>query len=387
MTANETPVSAEALPKEIVLAIPNFAGGGAERAAINLARALCDLNVPVRFIVERAEGALAAEAQTAARVDALSANGLLQTVTALRERMRESPGSAYISFMTRSNILCAAARLTLRKKPLLIMTEHNNRRRLLQLQKPHRRALSYYALKMAFHHADKTICVSGGIQDMTQNLFSLPAHKIAKIYNPIVTKDMKSIAAHALAVQTRESRVPAIAAAGRLHPQKDFPSLINAAAKMRDHGYDFQLTIFGEGPERARLEALVREKSLSAQVSLPGFDKDLLSRIAQADLFVLSSRWEGFGNVIAEALACGTPVVSTDCESGPREILDNGRLGKLVSVGDADALAAAMIETLSAQPLIPPDAADRFSAEQAAKKYLAIVNTLKGGAPSPERAL
>lgn len=386
MTTTTAPANLSLQPQEIALAIPNFAGGGAERAAINLAQALCELNVPVRFIVEHANGALAAEALAVAPVDALGATGLGQTVAALREQMRIKPESAYVSFMTRSNILCAGARALLHKKPILIMTEHNNRRRLLRAQKPHRRALSYCALKMAFHHADKTVCVSDGIQEITQTLFSLPPHKLAKIYNPIVTKKMKRIAGRPRP-SNRGSRPATIIAAGRLHPQKDFPTLINAAAKLRDHDYDFQLTIFGEGPERLRLEALIQEKNLSAHVSLPGFDSDVLSRIADADLFALSSRWEGFGNVIAEALACGTPVVSTDCESGPREILDNGRLGKLVPVGDADALADAMLETLSARPVIPANAADRFSAEHAAKEYLSIVNTLRGCAPSWGQAL
>ncbi|UWX04047.1 glycosyltransferase [Pseudoxanthomonas sp. NC8] len=137
-----------------------------------------------------------------------------------------------------------------------------------------------------------------------------------------------------------------VLAVGMLKTPKDFPLLIRAFSLLRAQ-VDARLLILGEGTERARLEKLVHELGLQGMVMLPGYVADTAPFYAQSDLFVLSSDHEGFGNVIVEALEQGCPVVSTDCPSGPREILTDGRCGRLVPVGDVAALAAAMQESLA----------------------------------------
>ncbi|MFN3144908.1 MAG: glycosyltransferase [Paracoccaceae bacterium] len=137
---------------------------------------------------------------------------------------------------------------------------------------------------------------------------------------------------------------------GRLDRQKDFPTLIQALHRLRSEAMDLRLVIVGEGKERPSLEALVRELRLQDSISLPGFSTNPWAFMKRAALFVSSSAWEGFGNVHVEALGCGCPVVSTDSPSGPADILDNGRFGPLVPIGDVDALAQAMRKTLE-QPL------------------------------------
>jgi glycosyltransferase involved in cell wall biosynthesis len=133
---------------------------------------------------------------------------------------------------------------------------------------------------------------------------------------------------------------------GRLAPKKDFPTLLRAFAEIRGK-YRARLMILGEGPARGELEALVRELDLEADVALPGFVENPYAYLARANLFVLSSRWEGLPTVLIEAMFCGVPVVATDCPSGPREILGGGRYGTLVPVGDMDALTHAMEAGLS----------------------------------------
>jgi glycosyltransferase involved in cell wall biosynthesis len=139
---------------------------------------------------------------------------------------------------------------------------------------------------------------------------------------------------------------PSILAAGRLTPQKDFETLLRAVSLLRPERPDLRLTISGEGPERPRLEGLAEALGLKGIVRFPGFVRNPFAVMARARVFVLSSRYEGFGNVVAEALACGTEVVSTDCPYGPREILDGGRLGWLVPVGDPRGMANAIREAL-----------------------------------------
>jgi len=163
---------------------------------------------------------------------------------------------------------------------------------------------------------------------------------------------------------------------GRLVMQKDFPTLIQAFALVRQR-CPARLTILGEGEKRPQLEALVRELGLEAEVSLPGFVQNPYAYMARSAVFVLSSAWEGFGNVVAEAMAVGTSVVSTDCQSGPAEILEGGRYGKLVSVGDVAALAEAILATLS-QPTDPEVLRQRsraFSVDLVVDQYLEVLKT------------
>jgi glycosyltransferase involved in cell wall biosynthesis len=163
---------------------------------------------------------------------------------------------------------------------------------------------------------------------------------------------------------------PRLITVGTLKPVKDQATLLRALVRIRQT-HDARLLILGEGSERPKLEALVAELGLTDVVKMPGFRPDPHGYVAHADVFMLSSLNEGFGNVLVEAMACGTPVVSTDCPTGPGEILDSGRYGRLTPVGDADALAAAVLETLAA----PPDPAvliqrsDDFSTARAVGAY------------------
>jgi glycosyltransferase involved in cell wall biosynthesis len=160
--------------------------------------------------------------------------------------------------------------------------------------------------------------------------------------------------------------------------QKNFPNLIRAFAEVRKT-QTLRLMILGEGEERAALEALVHELGLSADVELPGFVPDPLAYIKRAALFVLSSDWEGLPTVLIEALALSTPIVATDCKSGPREILDGGRWGRLVPVGDASALAAAIAAALTEPKReVPPEVYSSYTQGVVVETYLRL---LRGKVP------
>ena len=175
--------------------------------------------------------------------------------------------------------------------------------------------------------------------------------------------------------------LPVILGAGRLTAQKDFGTLIRAFARVRRE-IDARLVILGEGEDRQALETLIHDQGLRDRVDMPGHVENPFKYMARATVFALSSRWEGPGHVLIEALALGTPVVSTDCPSGPREILFDGRAGLLAPVGDSDAIASAILEVLRQ----PEQAAkrteeglqhiSRFHAENVVESYVRLVESL-----------
>ncbi len=181
--------------------------------------------------------------------------------------------------------------------------------------------------------ADTVIAVSEGVADDLVSCLGLSRAQITVIPNPVVSDDIEALANEPLEHPWfAPGAPPVLLAAGRLTTQKAFPTLLQAFARLVPER-DLRLMILGEGPDRGALQAEIDALGLGARVALPGFDPNPFRYLARARLFVLSSAWEGLPGVLIQAMACGTPVVSTDCPSGPREVLENGRLGPLVPVG------------------------------------------------------
>jgi glycosyltransferase involved in cell wall biosynthesis len=196
--------------------------------------------------------------------------------------------------------------------------------------------------------ADAIVVPSRGVADDVRAITGLPEARVRVIHNP-VEEDAAELAKEPLLHPFfAEPRVPVLVAAGKLKPQKDFETLLRAFRIARD-ARPMRLVILGEG-DPARLRALARELDVEPDVDWPGHVENPFAWFGRAALYVLSSAWEGFPNVLLEALACGCPVVATDCPSGPAEILEGGKYGKLVPVGAAGDLAKAILETLEAPP-------------------------------------
>lgn len=229
--------------------------------------------------------------------------------------------------------------------------------------------------------SEGAIAVSRGVADELIGLTGVGADRVQVIYNPVVTDEFNKLAAAPSQHPWFQDTGPGVVlGVGRLTAQKDFATLIRAFATLRRQR-PCRLMILGEGPQRASLRELCARLGVDAEVAMPGFVENPLPYMRDARLLVMSSTWEGFGNVLVEAMFCGTPVVSTDCPQGPREVLDEGRFGRLVPVADADAMARAMLETWD-------DPADRaalqrraalFSADGACDRYQAILGL---GSPS-----
>jgi len=233
----------------------------------------------------------------------------------------------------------------------------------------------------SYSRLDGLVAISHGVASELETATGIPATSTSVIYNPVVTPAIPTKAAarpeHPWLAESRPC--PVIVAVGRLTGMKDVPTLLRAFAKLRRHRHA-RLLILGDGPQRRWLTFLARRLGIADDVAMPGWCANPFAAYAHANLFALSSRNEGFGNVLVEAMACGCPVVSTDCPSGPREILDGGRYGPLVPVGDAEALARAMGETLDAPP--HPEAlkarAREFSMDRSADAHLALFRACLG---------
>lgn len=236
------------------------------------------------------------------------------------------------------------------------------------------------SMRFWYPRADAVIAPSRALGDELRRHAGIDPERLHVIPNPILTPDFTALAEAPLADNWFEDGAPPVVlAAGSLEPRKDFVTLLRAFARLRN-GRACRLVILGEGRERARLEALASELGIADDVRMPGYEPNPYRYMQRAAAFVLCSRREGSGAVLVEALACGTPVVATDCPVGPTEILRGGEIGPLVPVGDDTAVAAAINRVL----VEPPDAAvlraaaDPFRSDLSAVRYLDALGVNRG---------
>jgi glycosyltransferase involved in cell wall biosynthesis len=237
--------------------------------------------------------------------------------------------------------------------------------------------MSFTLVRLLYSSADGICTVSQEASRDLAHFAKLPLTSIKTIYNPFDLSQIKRKAAdHIEHPWMSPAQPPVVLAVGRLNEAKDYPTLIRAFAKLRKQR-DVRMVILGEGELRSVLETILIEVGLDKDaVLLPGFVSNPYAWMARCRLFVLSSRWEGLPGVLIEAMACGAPVVSTNCRSGPNEILEGGRWGMLVPVGDVDALASAMARILDTPINELPDVRQRsahFDQERAVDAYLHIL--------------
>lgn len=296
----------------------------------------------------------------------LATRGKLGTVARLMEHFRSDPPDALLAAKDHAVKSAVLARGLSRAHVPIFVKLTNTQSEVL------RRRWKRQVAKWVYPWADGVIAISEGVREDYIAHFSTPPERVTVIYNPAVTPDfarrLRESPSHPwLASET----LPVVLAAGRLTQQKGFDTLLEAFAMLRKQK-EARLLILGEGPLRNELIRRAEELGVGPYVDLPGYVPNPLAWMARASLFVLSSRYEGLGNVLIEALAAGAPVVSTDCPSGPREILEEGRLGPLVPPEDTKALAQAMTETLGRAPEkeVVERSLDRFRSGPVADRYL-----------------
>ncbi len=238
-----------------------------------------------------------------------------------------------------------------------------------------RRQSRYLPMRWCYPMVDAVVAVSEGVAQDVRRITGLSVARVPVIRNPVVTADLLSSARQPVDHPWfRHGEPPVILGVGRLTRQKDFPTLVRAFARLR-RARPCRLFILGEGRQRAQLQALTETLGVAADVHLAGAVSNPYAYLRRAGLFVLASMWEGSPNALTEALALGTPVVATDCPSGPREILADGRYGPLVPVGESEALARAMAAVLE-RPLAPQrlqEAATGYTVEASTAAYLHVL--------------
>jgi glycosyltransferase involved in cell wall biosynthesis len=348
---------------------------------VNLANEYALRGFDIDLVLFRKEGPYLREVDTAVDIVNLDAEktpvyAAMGAFRPLRRYLSRAKPTALLSGLTRANAVAVLANCTTRSDTRLVVTEHNHLMSTVAEGDKMRLRILPILARTTYPFADDIVAVSDGVGDNVSELTGLARESIQTIYNPIVTETLRKKAAEPCPhpwLNTTDGP-PVILGAGSFTPQKDFPTLIHAFDRIHSH-QDVRLVIISDGEQRDEIEALARNSGLKEVVDLPGFVDNPYSFMRAADVFALSSKWEGFGNVLVEAMACGTPVVSTDCTSGPSEILVDGRHGLLVPVGNATALAEAIMNTLN-DPISKGELQNRsddFSVKTIANQYLNVM--------------
>ncbi|MGE0449178.1 MAG: glycosyltransferase [Vicinamibacterales bacterium] len=359
----------------IALIFSSLRPGGVERIRLTLARGFLQRGLAVDLVIVNAEGPLAPDLPEGARVIDLRKRRTIHAFAALVRYFRRERPLAALSAQTHLNLVTLAARVASRAPGRIAVSEHIALDAVLRHAATWKERLFPIGVKLLYPHADAVVAVCRATAERFSSASGLPLDRIAVIYNPVVTADLVERSQAPIEDEwLGDGKPPVILSAGRLTPQKDHETLLRAFALVR-RTRPCRLLVLGEGSERDRLERIARDLGVETHVRLAGFAINPFPYMRRARLFALSSRWEGFGNVLVEAMACGLPVVSTDCPSGPAEILQDGAWGLLVPVGDPGALASAILQSMDEPPQserLRARAAE-FSADRAVDRYLQVL--------------
>ena len=325
--------------KRVLFFQSDLHGGGAERNVLNLVNGLDRARYTPTLVLNQAKGSYVDDVRDDVAMVELGAPRLRSAFWSLARELRRQRPDVVISTLQGPSFMLWLARALTRSKARLVICESNN----WTARGVSPRSLVQRLIALAYRGADRVVCPVDGINDDV--ILRHGRVRTQTIANPV---DVAGICQAADAdASARPAWAPAgertnveLVAAGRLTRQKGFDLLVDAVGSIQD--LPWRLTILGEGPDEASLVAQARALGIADRVAFPGFVADPYPWFAEADLFVLSSRWEGFGHVIAEAMALGTPVLSTRCPSGPDEIIDDGVDGVLCAPDSADAIAASL---------------------------------------------
>ena len=373
----------------LALVTLGFEGGGPERDTVLLCNALAAKGARVTVLALRDEGPLRALIEPNVHVVIIPARRMRYAIPSLRRTIRLLAPSVVISSGIPSlNLatLIAARTLPRGRRPKIVLREGAVPS--MARHDPSRsNRIAYQILRRLYRYADRVVTVIDEAGRELAQDFSLPKTMISVLrVNAVISPSVVSRLERWDGESGRENDL--IVCVGRLSREKDQYTLLRAMTLMPPER-PWRLAIVGDGPERAGLEAFARRYSLANRTIFTGYVADPFAWMMRARVLVNASIYEGFGNAIVEALACGTPVVATDCPYGPRETLQNGRYGVLTPVGDAEAMARAIVAALDSAP-------DRgrlmrrgleYTAERTAARFLQIIADLEGSPPGPTNSL
>lgn len=356
-------------PPHVALYLPSLRGGGAERVMVMLANGFAARGHRVDLVLAKAEGPYLPEVTPDVRIVDLNSHRVLASLPGLVAYLRRERPRAVLSSLGHANIVTIVARAVSGVKCRLVVSERNS----LSGMRGTTGFVMRCMTRALYPRADAVVTVSRGVAEELTDL-GLDPGLITAIPNPVDVDAIRRGAEQRLDHPWIDASAPPLfLAVGRLTAQKDYPTLLAAFARVRAQRTG-RLVILGEGELRQDIQARIEALGLLDDVELLGFQPNPYPWMKACAAYVMSSAWEGFPNSLVQAMACGARVVSTDCRTGPDEILEGGKWGRLVPVGDAEALAEAMIATLDDSR--PPEVSGRiamFRASRAIDEYVKII--------------
>lgn len=360
--------------KLIAIYLPSLNGGGAERVMVTLANGFAERGHRVDLVLATATGPYLTEVSAAVRVVGLRSRGILASLPGLVAYLRRERPDAMLSAMTHANVIAILARMLVGFPRKLVISERSSIKATRSSENMIMNVVIRILRRLLYRKSDIIVAVSRDMAKELVEIFPRFEDKIHYVYNPVVGSQLDTLAARKPDHPWFDDEdVPIVLGVGRLTEQKDFVTLIKAFSRVRTQRR-VRLLILGEGEDRQKLEQIAGELGVAEDVSMLGFVENPFCYMRRANLFVLSSRWEGLPGVLIQAMACGARVVSTDCPTGPAEILENGRWGALVPVGDDATLARAMLAALDL--VTPPDVRSRandFRSDPAIATYARLL--------------
>ena len=368
---------------KIALFLHDLRAGGAERVSVNLANAIVQLGHDVDLVLVNRLGCKAFfdELEASIRVLELPQSRTLTSAVGFRSYMMRERPNLVISALTHINVCALIGRHLSRYRPKITIVEHGQFSRERAKSMPVSVRMAYWMAPWLYPLANRIATVSKGAREDLARSTGIDPQLISVLHNPVVNESLTEASLVPIDHPWFEAdEPPVILAVGALRSEKNFPLLIRAFNALRQHR-EARLVIIGDGPEMSKLIDCARSCRYAADIALLGFDANPYKYMRRAALLALSSDHEALPSVLIEAMACGTPVVATNCPTGPSEILLDGKLGALSATGDPIALADALERSLSAPP--PSDLLIRraacFLAKHAASNYLRFEGAVGSG--------
>lgn len=363
--------------KTVAIFCASLSGGGAERVVMNLASNFAKQGFSVDLLVADAKGVISQELPPEVRFIDLKAHRLLACIPGLVRYLWKVRPDTLFSAMDYVNVVAIWAKILSGISTRVVVSVHAQPKYFCGDMSTLKGKVMMNLLRLTYLNADKIVAVSQGLANELIDVVGISRNKVSVIYNPVISDELyysgKKNFTHPW---IGPCEPPLILAVGRLAVEKDYPTLVRAFHMVRQRRAA-RLMILGEGEERGAIETLVKSLNLTDDVDFLGFEPNPYSLMRVASCFALASTSEGFGNVLVEALAMGCPVVATNCPYGPGEILDNGKWGTLVPVGDYKAMATSILAALDANPnrnaSLLSQHLEQFSVVVAVEKYVGIL--------------
>lgn len=362
----------------LAIFMPSFGDGGVERMLVNLAGGLAGLGVEVDFLTRSRAEPYLDQLDPRVRLVETRRSGVLDIQPFMGRYLRQTRPDFVLCGKDRAGRAAVLARRLSGVPFQLVMRPGTTVSERVAKRGVFKRWRAYRLIRSTYRAAAAVVGNSEGVVRDIATIAGLPAERMHLIRNPVVTADLAARASQPVSHPWLVAgQPPVILGLGGLRTQKGFDVLLAAFARVRA-GRPCRLMILGEGRLRGELLEQAARLGVGSDFALPGFDPNPYPWLARAGLFVLSSRWEGSPNALTEALAIGTPVVATDCPSGPREILRGGEVAPLVAVDDVEAMAVAMAGVLDApgDPALRRAAAAEYTVETCAARYFALFQRL-----------